>query len=197
MRRKLIKNFGQNFRIYFRAPIILVILSLGLLTCGDLDSFEVEQSSTTMIPGMTPTEPYLDDLAFSDFANIDLAADETLASEDVRKNQIDAVNLITLSLTITAPASGQDLTFLSSIEFFIEAEGQPKERIAFGGPFQSGTQSAYMNIDTLDLHPYVAAETMSITTKIAGTRPQNTTTIVAYTNFLVDVDVSEAVCGAM
>ena len=67
--------------------------------------------------------------------------------------------------------------------------------IAKGGPFQAGLTEVGLTVDDVELKPYVASQTMQVTTKVSGHAPQNTTTIKATVVVDVDVNVGHALCG--
>ena len=177
-----------------RAAVVLVLLLL-VVRCAGLDTFEVNESADSTIQGATILENLVGDIGFSGFLDMDIAQSTELQNQGVERHQIDAVHVTALSLTITDPPSGQDFTFLDSLEFYVEAPSVSRQRIAFGGPFAAGAARIELQLDDIDLAPYAAAPSMSITTEATGRRPSQTVTISAAMTLLVDVNVGGALCG--
>lgn len=177
-----------------RATLLTSIL-LTALACGGLDTFTITEESTATIQGSILGQ-LVSDLGFGGFLSMDLSQNETLANQGVSREQIDSVFVRSLTLTITAPPSGQDFTFLDSLEFYVEAPGEPRRLIASGGPFQAGLTTVGLDLENVDLAPYAAAESMSITTEASGRPPAQDTTIQAQIELEVDVNVDGALCGS-
>ena len=176
---------------YHRLLVLLVIL----VTCGGLTHLTASQSASATIPGATLVEQLVGGVGFGGFTTFDLTQSEELKNQGVKRSQIDSVKLTTLSMEITAPASGQDFTFLDSITFYVEAEGQAKAEIAHGGPFTAGATSVSLTVLDVELAPYAAAPSMSFTTDVTGRKPNNDTTVSATVALGVDVNVAGVVCG--
>src|SRR3954467_4843741 len=108
-----------------RALLLALLLALlsGLPTgCSSLLSFDVDSSGTTTISGggLLSGLP-----GFSGFNNLSFSQSQQFANNNTNKDHISEARLTRLTLKVTSPA-GADLSFLSKIDFFIEAPGQPK-----------------------------------------------------------------------
>ena len=170
------------------------LVALGtLLACAQATSFSTTVEAETVIEGGTLLEQLAGDMGFDSFLAFDVTANEQFANQGVERHQIDSVRLTALRLN----ASAGDFTFLDRLEFFVEAEGQERVRIAHGGPFPDGAADIELEIDDVDLAPYAAADTMDLKTVVQGRRPDQDTTITAGVDFLIDVNVSGAICGAV
>ena len=176
-------------------PGWFALVALFLMTCGDLDTFEVRKKSSTTLEKRSLLEDLIGDISFGELASFDLSESSELANQGVEKNQIDAVHLTSLSLQITAPPNGQDFTFLQSIEFYVEAPGVERRLIASGADFAAGATRVDLDVEDVDLAPYATAESMQVTTEATGSRPENDTTIEATLVLSVDVNVKGALCG--
>ena len=171
------------------------LVLLTALTCAGLDTFSDEEEADTTIPGASLLEQLVGDIGFGGVANMDLSQSQALQNQGVSRNQIDSVRVTSLALTITSPASGADFTFLNSLSFFVEAPDVARQRIAHGGPFPTGASNMTLDLDGLDLAPYAAASSMSITTEVNGHSPSEATTIHATMDLEIDVNVTGALCG--
>ncbi|MFT7623552.1 MAG: hypothetical protein ACI9WU_002735, partial [Myxococcota bacterium] len=156
--------------------------------CG-LDVIDVTLSATTTVEKGTLIESLVGDLGFDGLLAFDIVQSAAFKNQGVKRSQIDSLTLRELTLTIPDAAAGQDFTFMDEVQFFAEAEGLPKVRVARGGPFEAGVTSVAMETDLPDLADYAAAETMSITTEVTGRRPDTDTTIKADVTLEVDVNL--------
>lgn len=169
-------------------------LSLGfLLACAQATSFSTTVEAQTEIEGGGLLEQLAGDMGFDRFIAFDVTANEQFANQGVERHQIDSVRLTALRLS----ASIGDFTFLDRLEFFVEAEGQERVRIAHGGPFPEGQSAIELELDDVDLAPYAAAPAMDLKTVVQGRRPDQDITIDAGVDFLIDVNVSGTICGAV
>lgn len=169
-------------------------IALSLATCDGLDTFHIGESSESVIPKGTLLEQFAGDLGFGGFLNMDLSQNQELKNQGVEKHQVDSVYMTALTLTITSPA-GSDFTFIDELEFYVASEGLPTVRIAHGGPFTAGEGAVSLELDDVDLAPYVTADSMNITSDATGRRPAEDTTIRGDMAFAVDVNVGGALCG--
>ncbi|OGQ90355.1 MAG: hypothetical protein A2289_26415 [Deltaproteobacteria bacterium RIFOXYA12_FULL_58_15] len=173
-----------------------IALILAAITCGDIDKFTIEESSSTTIQGASLLEQLAGDLGFGGFLNMDISQNQELQNQGVEREQIDSVHIQSLTLTITdTPPEGRDFTFIDNLEFFVESQGLERKLIASGGPFAAGLTTVGLEVENVDLAPYAAAESMNITSEVTGRRPSKETTIDGKIVLEVDVNVSGALCG--
>ena len=166
---------------------------LATLACS-LDNIKVTESDSTTIDGGGQLA-LLPDLGFSNFQNIDVSDNATFKSKGADVNDIDSAKIHTLTLDITSPTSGQDFTFIQSIKFYASTPDLPKTLIAQGGPFQAGLTEVGLDVEDVELKPFVASKTLQITSEVNGHPPANTTTIKATVVLDVDVNVGHALCS--
>lgn len=171
------------------------VLLLGLITCGDIDQITVSQSSRSTIARGTLVEQFAGDIGFGELVEVDITQSQELQNQGVTKEQVDSVKLEKLELTVVSP-SPADFTFLDSVEFYVEAPGLERMRIARGGPFEAGESTVTLSIDDVELAPYAVSERMTITTDARGNRPEQDTTVEAKIDIVVDVNVGGVICGA-
>lgn len=183
-------NPSRLFSVIRSSYCRLVMLSalIGLSACG-ADVINIKESAETKVDGASIFERFVGDMGFGDFINMDLSQNSELKNQGISKDQIDSVKLSDFTLTITAPESGQDFSFLESLIFSVEAADLPRAKVAEGGPFADGATSVTLNVQDLELAPYVSAAKMDITSEVTGRRPNNTTTIRADLGFRVNVSV--------
>ena len=170
------------------------MLLLLLATCG-VDQIEVSQSSRSTIPRGTLVEQFAGDIGFGELVEVDITDSQELKNQGVTKEQVDSVKVSALTLTAISPADA-DFTFLDSVEFYVEAPGLPKMRVARGGPFPEGASRVELAIDDVELAPYAVSERMTITTDASGNRPEQDTTVEAQIDLAVDVNVGGVICGS-
>lgn len=164
------------------------------ISCRSLDTFDIHESSAAVVPRGTAVEQLAGDVGFGGFLGFNISQNETIKNRGVDRHEIDSVRLAALRLTITDPPSGQDLSFLDEVRFYVSAEGLERKLIADGGPFSAGTTTTLLNIKGVEFAPYVAAPQMDITAEVSGNRPQEDTTVQADVTMTVDVNVDGALC---
>lgn len=183
--------------VHRRVPRVFWLLALLLpITCGPLDVISMTETSTTTIARATLFEQLVGDLGFGGFLNLDITQNTQLQNQGVERHQIDSVRATSLILTIIEPASGQDFSFMESITFYVEAPGFERVRIAHGADFPDGATQIDLSLDAVDLAPYTAAESMTVTSSVEGRRPDHETVIEAQITLDVDLNIGGVVCGA-
>ncbi len=177
--------------------LCLALLILALVTCGgNLTRISVSQTATANIGGASLLELLTGDaVGFAGLGGFDISQSQEFKNQGIKREQINSVKLKSLTLTITAPASGQDFTFLDSLTFFVEAQGQPKKEIATGGPFTMGARTVTLMVADLELVAYATAPSMTFTTTAKGRKPTNNTTIEAKVMLDADINLGGVVCG--
>ncbi len=178
-----------------RIAVVAVLICL-LVTCGGLTRVTVSQSATATIPGATLLELLTGDIGFGNLGNFDITQSQEFKNQGIKREQINSVKLKSLTLTITAPANGQDFTFLESLSFFIEAPGQTKKEIARGGPFAKDAKEIALTVLDVELAPFAAATSMTFTTTARGNKPKSTTTVEAKVVLEADANVAGIICGS-
>jgi hypothetical protein len=167
---------------------------LALVMCNALTTFDVTQTAQAQIPKGSLINQLLGTFDFTGLSNFDISQSQSFQNQGVKKEQIDSVKLKTLTLTITAPPSGQDFSFLESLKFYAEAPNQTRVLVAQGSGFGARTTIG-LEVEDVELAPYAAAASMTLTTEATGHQPNNDTTIDAAVVFDVDVNAQGAVCG--
>lgn len=165
---------------YLRSlPLACVVFLVG---CGATFDVEVDSTSTIKAGGLFQN---LVSNTFGDFASMDLSQAQGFRNAGVEKDDVDSVKLTSAVLAIEAPADGT-FEFLDAITFFIEADGVEKKRLAFKDSIPNDATAVTLDLEDLELAPYVTAETMTITTDATAHAPQQDTTIKASLVFAVD-----------
>lgn len=166
--------------------MVMILLLTGC--SGDLLTVDVDVTATTQVEGAGLLGSLLDVLKFSGFTDFDLTSAEELANAGVAEEDIEEVFLEELTFTVT---EGDDLDFLTSVYFYVEAPEVESELLASRDGF-SGRQIAF-DIEPLDLHDYVVSESMTLDTEVSASAPSNDTTIDAYARFSVKATIGGAV----
>lgn len=162
----------------------IVALS-ALSACSNLDNFDVSVTGKAQVQKATLVEKLLGQAEFAGLNQIDLTQD--FKNQGVTKNDVDAVHLKSMTLSVTAPPEG-NFDFLSSLAFFAEADGLDKVQMASLDPVPKGMKELNVLVNnSVELKPYVVAPVMRITSHIEGTRPDQDTTIEV--RAVLDVDV--------
>jgi len=170
---------------------VAVLTAFPLMTCDSLDNIAIGQSAQSTVPMRTVLDQVLGNLSFAGFEGFDLTQAQEFENQGYGRDQIDSVRVESLSLTIDDPEDA-DFDFIMSIAFFAEAEGLPRVRIAFLDTVPRGASVLDLSIEDQDLLDYVVAPSMTITTEVTGTAPEQETTLTGRVDFDVDINVSGA-----
>ena len=153
------------------------LLSLLLAGCPGLGqvAFDVDspgQSTVRGSPagGLLPTFP-----GFPAFGTMSFSQNASFQNNNTNKDHVSSCRAKKLTVKIDSPATA-NLSFISSIEFHIQAPNLPDVRIAELSPIPAGSTTVDLQLDDVELAPYAKADSFSITTKgIASVPPQDTT----------------------
>lgn len=160
---------------------------------GELLTVRIEQGGSTRIDGAGALGGVLSSLSLGGFDDLSVNVDQELANQGVAPGDIATVYVVELSLSTP---DGEDLTFLENLDIFVTAPGLEQARIAHLSDFPPGATSVEMELDGVDLTPYVVAESMTITTAAEGTLPEDDTTIDVFMAIDVEATASGA-CGQL
>jgi hypothetical protein len=159
-----------------RAALLLVVLC----ACHPTIDFDLTQSGTGTIPGVAPpipTAPVPITLVLPQLQNVDSTNLQGFPSSRTAKEHIQSARAKKITLTVTSPG-GRDLSFLSSVALSISATGQPTRQFAHLSPFPAA-QSADLQLDDVELAPYLKADSFSIVAAVTGTPQRTAVTIKA------------------
>lgn len=159
-----------------RLTLITLLASLLLAGCSALPlPINVHLTDSTSVERGTALEQVIGGMEFANFAALDISQSQELQNLYVGKSAIKSARVKILELSVLEPAE-QNFDFIQEMSFFVEAEGQPAQRIAHR-EVPRNARFFRFEIDEVDLTPYIMAETMQITTKVKGRRPDHDTRI--------------------
>lgn len=160
---------------------------LGLMGCsGSLVTLHVEEESVAVVEAGTFFEALIADMGFGDFISMDLVSSSTLQNQGVEPGDIQDVRLEYLELEATSP-EGTDLSFLQSMEVYVEAPEQDRALLASAAVFPEGQAEVRLVVEDLDLTAYVVSRSMTLTTEVDGHRPEEDTEVTARFSVAVGV----------
>lgn len=143
---------------------------------GRLFSVTLEESSSLVVERGTPLEVLLGDFGFDAFTDLELSEDARLENQGIEPGDISDAYLTSFRLTAAAPA-GADLSFIDTLAFYVEAPGLPRALVASQDAFPAGQSAVDLVLADLDLTDYLVAPSLSFTTEVAGSRPNQDTTV--------------------
>ena len=155
-------------------PLVLLVTGCDN---GALFSIDIAESATAEIPGSGPlgeVTNLVGDLGFGGFTEMNIVESEELANQGVSPGDIEQAALTSFSLTVEAPADA-DLSFIETMDVFVESPELPKELVASQTVFEAN--SVTFDLVDLDLTAYIVSESLTITTDVSGTPPEEDTTI--------------------
>ncbi|RME28824.1 MAG: hypothetical protein D6798_01490 [Deltaproteobacteria bacterium] len=165
-------------------PISLAALWVGCQ--GRLLTIHVDDTAETTVARGTLLESLIGDLGFDAFLDMDITSSEELQNQGVAPGDISEVQLDLFTLEAIDPA-GADLSFLDSVDLYVEAPGLDKVRIAWADSFPEGESLVDFTLEDVDLTDYVVSESMTLTTEVTGHRPDDDTVVQAHYDLAVGV----------
>ena len=175
-----------------RAGVVAVGVS-GLTGCsGKLATIEVDFRGTTTVEGGGLLSELVGALGFDEFAQMDLTDAQELKNQGVSPGDIQEVFLTAFEMTALSP-DGADLSFLDEITVYVEAPDLEEQAVAWQDSFPEGEGKVIFNVEPVDLTAYVVSESMTLTTDVSGTLPEEDTEVEAY----VVLDVGVTLQGAV
>lgn len=168
-----------------RLPV--AAFAIAFLACqSKLFTITIDQQAETTVPKATVLETLLGDFGFGDFVSMNLIEAEELQNQGVEPGDIKDVRLIFFELEAATP--GTDLSFLNTLDLYVEAPDLPQVLIASGASFPPGQAIVELDLEDVDLTEYVVSEALTITTDVDARRPEDETRVVA--SFELDVGVT-------
>jgi len=144
-----------------RIPFIVLITVVFLGACellSSLTEFDLPYETTVTIPMTLATETPLDIATPAISTGIEAAVEKYETGVDL----IDEITLSSLTLTVTAPDTG-DFGFLSSIEIFIAADSLNEVQLAFDTDISpDATAVLALETSTQDLQEYIKSDSFSL-----------------------------------
>lgn len=158
-----------------------------LLGCSSLFSIQVTESTRVTVPKGTVLEAVIGDLGFDGFTSLDLTSSEELQNQGVAPGDIEETFLTAFSLEAVDPL-GADLSFIDTMEIWVEAPGLEPALVAWQDTFPDGEATVDFELEGVDLTDYVVSQSMTLTTDVSGNRPDDDTEIEA--SFAIRVGVT-------
>jgi hypothetical protein len=167
----------------------LLLCLLWLSACGPI-TFTTGLQGDAQLPG-SPLGSLLSVFPqVGNFTNLDFGQNQDFKNNNAARERVKSMTLTSFTLRISAP-NDQDFSFLDSLEFFAKADGQ-EAKIAGKTNIRAldlmaPNPTLVLDVETVDLSPFVRAASMSITVKGTGRQPAKDTTLSADAKFLVGV----------
>jgi hypothetical protein len=142
-----------------------------LTACGaTLLTIEIARETTTVVEAGTLIESLVGDVGLSEFIAMDFTSAQEMVNQGVEPGDIGEVRLTLFQIEVTDPSDG-DLSFIQTLDLFVEAPDLPRVRIAWQDDFPEGVMVVGFNFEDVDLTEYVVSEALTLTTDFNGTRP--------------------------
>lgn len=144
-------------RNLFITSLIFVVF-IGCKKLEKLTQFEMNYSETVTVPATT-----LLNLPFNlDDREIESNSTSTFESNNTNKDLIETIYLQDLVIEHKSPSNG-DLSFLQSVEVYIEAEGLPEIRVAYKENITNSVgNSLALETSKEDLKEYVKKDNINL-----------------------------------
>jgi hypothetical protein len=182
------------FRSIWQYAIILGILACAgqLITIGLSESAEATIEGQSTIGGLTDI---VGGLGFEGFAEMDISQSTELANQGVSPGDIETAVITNFQLDVVSPEDS-DLSFISSLEVWIDAPDLTPVLVASQSNFPEGDQTVYFELEDVNLAEYAVSDSMNITTEASGTVPSENITISATVDFDIGV-TAQGACNAL
>ena len=129
---------------------------------GKLATIVVSDEIPLQIP------PFIPELHPGDIGALDVKVE--FENPGLQEGDIADARLRELALVITDPERG-DLTWIKSLEIYIETEEEAPVLIASRYSFAPGSSVAVLDLEDVDLAPYIVGETIRIVPDITAVSP--------------------------
>jgi len=157
-------------------PLLAVF---ALFACdGTLISIDVNGQAETVITEGTVLENLVGNLGFGDFLDMDITSASELENQGVEPGDIQDVSLTIFHIEATDP-DGADLSFLDSVELYVESPDLPRVLVASANSFPAGQARVDFVLEDVDLTDYVVSQSLTLETDVTGRRPDANTTVLA------------------
>lgn len=136
------------------------LLAVALAGCASLDQFDIELSAEVTIPGTASRIPGISmSRGFPGGSEIS----RRIENKGVKPSDVKTARLSKGALRVVAPEDG-DLSYLESLELFVEADGLEKKRVASADRqvFEGKPARVDLVLDDVELQPYVTAPAMKL-----------------------------------
>lgn len=147
----------KTFSLLFAAAIITTFTSCDKLE--DLLKIPITITDEFTVPAGSGLGVLLEPLTGDAETNIE----ESLSSNDSRKDKIKTIELRELTLNIKT--SGEDFSFVDDIEIYLNAEGQTEKLIAWKNDISASSSSVTLDNISDDLAAYIKADKVSFRAK--------------------------------
>lgn len=175
----MISKGKQMLKIAKRSVYVgLLCVLFGLSGCGNVNvTFDVTADGKTTIQKGSLLEQLVGSFGFDGFSSFDVSQTSEFKNQNTEKSRVTSSKVKSITMKIVGPET-QNFDFLEEISFYIEAPGQTKQRIGTK-VIPKGAKTFTLDLDNLELAPYIKADSIKITTDAKGKKPDNDTTIEA------------------
>lgn len=106
--------------------------------CGaTLLTIEIAREASTVVEGGTLLESLVGDVGLSELVFMDFTSVREIVNQGVEPGDINEVRFTQFQIEVTAPSDG-DLSFIQTLDLFVEAPDLPRVRIAGQGDLPEG-----------------------------------------------------------
>ncbi|HEX8700267.1 MAG TPA: hypothetical protein VF815_15580 [Myxococcaceae bacterium] len=166
---------------------------LTLAACSPV-SFDTELRGETTIPtgppgGLNPLNAFP---AIGSFAGLNFNENQDFKNQGVQKDEVSSVSAKSVELRLVAPDDA-DFGFLDTVEFFAQAGDQEKRFASKRNIAQLALRAPNpvlkVDVEDVELQPFIAAPTMSILVRGRGRMPEQEIRLQAIVVLKVEEDL--------
>lgn len=114
-------------------------------------------------------------LDFSGLSGIDISASQEFDNNNAQKENVRECRLTALQIAVISP-DGATLDFIDSLTFNVGSPNEGSARVA-SAEIPDGLDAVVLDLDDVDLAPYVRDDTMTLDTEANAREPSEDTTL--------------------
>jgi hypothetical protein len=145
--------------------LLLGILAVSLSSCKKkavYANFETQYSFKVTVPANALLASPLFPLSFEETSN----SEDQYSLNDTRKDLVEEVHVKSFLLEIDSPAT-DDLSFLNSVKFYINADAEPEMLVASKDPVPADVaKDLSLDVEDVNLATYLRKDAFTIRTKV-------------------------------
>jgi hypothetical protein len=149
-----------------RARLPCLVLTL-FASCSPAVTFDVTQTGEALAARGTFLQCKLAALDIGQFSDIQFDDTQEFENQGVEREDVESVHLTDLKMRVKSP-EGKDMSYLSRVTFFAEADGVERVQVGDQTSFPAGAGTVSFTLSGAELKPYVVAPSMRITTEVSA-----------------------------
>lgn len=155
---------------------VLVASASLALGCQPPLEFDLDLDGETLVEASGPLDQLVGRFpAFESFTTFDIENAAELVENELTRDAVQEARVTAGRVLVMSP-DGANFDFLNEINFFVEAPEQERARVAGSSPGR-GIDSVELDLDGVDIAPFLRDELFTIVTTANGKNPDQDVTV--------------------